>query len=118
MNILKGMKTLKLIIATIDRNDEHNLLDKLSNQGYMATRMASEGGFLGKKNVTIYIGLEKEKLNDALDIIRKCCKLREPVTLNYTNYETSMGYSTAYPVNEQEGGAIFFVIDIDRFEKI
>ncbi len=40
----------------------------------MATKLASTGGFLKTGNTTIFVGTEKEKLEEVLEIIKKECK--------------------------------------------
>lgn len=109
---------MKLIIVTIDSSDEHALIDELIKGGFIATRMASEGGFFRRKSVTLYIGVEQDKLENALEVIRKCCKSRLASIINYTNYEAGIGMASPYPIRENEGGAVIFVLDIDRFEKV
>lgn len=62
---------MKLVIAVIHDEDSHRLTERLNKAGFMATKLASTGGFLKTGNTTIFVGTEKEKLEEVLEIIKK-----------------------------------------------
>ncbi|HLF01108.1 MAG TPA: cyclic-di-AMP receptor [Anaerolineales bacterium] len=63
----------KLIIAIIRDSDSTAVLDALVTASFRATRVASSGGFMRQGNTTLIIGVEAEKVDDALIIIRGAC---------------------------------------------
>ena len=108
---------MKLIIAIVQNEDAYTLSDALMDAEFNVTKLSSTGGFLKMDNVTLLIGTEKEKVDQAIDIIAGICKSREqsisaPIPRVDSNNEFS-----SYPITFEVGGATVFVIDVDRFEK-
>ena len=62
---------MKLITAIINKRDSGEVCHSLSEAGFYFTKIATSGGFLSTGNVTLLIGTEDEKVEGALDIIRK-----------------------------------------------
>jgi uncharacterized protein YaaQ len=64
---------MKLMIAVIRDVDDDPVLNRLVESGFRVTRVASTGGFLHKGNVTLFIGLPDNKVDDAIDVFRQTC---------------------------------------------
>jgi uncharacterized protein YaaQ len=62
---------MKLIIAILDDQVSENTIDALLNEGLSVTKIASTGGFLRRGKTTLLIGIEEERLADALEVIRR-----------------------------------------------
>jgi uncharacterized protein YaaQ len=108
---------MKLIVSIVNSDDARPLLDSLSRAGHRATMISTTGGFLREGNSTVLIGVEDEVIQSVLDIIRANCHTRT----QYVNplppiMEPGELYMPT-PVEVQVGGAIVFVLDVDRFEK-
>lgn len=107
---------MKLITAIIHDEDSRSLLKELNEKGFGVTKLASTGGFLRSGNTTLLIGVEKEKLDEVLGIIKEACKTRKqltttaPVGANTTNFIT-------LPIEVTIGGATVFVTNVEHFEK-
>lgn len=109
---------MKLVIAVIHDEDSHRLTERLNQSGFMATKLASTGGFLKTGNTTIFVGVEKEKIEEVLDIIKKECKTNKQMSLlNPPVAGMPDGY-LPYPIEVTVGGATVFVIDVDQYIKI
>ena len=50
-----------LTSAIVQIQDVENAIDALVKEGIMVTRLSSSGGFLGRRNVTLLIGIKKDK---------------------------------------------------------
>ena len=61
---------MKMIIAIIRDNDSESVSQALIKSGFRVTRVASTGGFLRKGSSTLMIGLEDEKVDEAIQVIR------------------------------------------------
>lgn len=109
---------MKLIIAIIHDEDTPNLIDALNEEGYRVTKLASTGGFLKSGNTTLIIGVDDEKVNPVLKIIEEECKTREQIVLSTAPASIEAGGFMPYPVEVEVGGAIVFVLDVDKFIKI
>lgn len=108
---------MKLILAIISDEDSSKVIAELSKNDFGVTKLATTGGFLRSGNMTLLIGTEDEKVQDAIDIIKEKCKKRTKVVA------TSMGIGAIgalapMPVEVNVGGATIFVVDVDRFEKV
>jgi uncharacterized protein YaaQ len=62
---------MKMIIAIVHDTDNEPVSHALVSNGFHVTRIASSGGFLRRGQSTLMIGVEEEKLNDAIQVIRE-----------------------------------------------
>ena len=108
---------MKLIIAVINKEDSSDLIHHLNKANFMSTKLATTGGFLRAGNITLLIGTEEERVEECLEIMRKCCsqhtQLINPASVNYADQ-----VFTPSPVSVTIGGATVFVLNVERFEKI
>lgn len=107
---------VKLLVTIVQDQDVPVLLDTLMKEGFSATKLASTGGFLRTGNTTLLIGVDNEKVESALELIGRVSSKREQYQLDPL---TTLG-STIMPKMDKVtvGGAIVFVVDVERFEKI
>ena len=106
---------MKLILAIINHDDAHTVIQHLTQGGYPVTKLATTGGFLQVGNVTVLIGVEDEKLPGAMEIIGKYSNSRRQVIP--TTSDLGMGTYSAIPVEVMVGGATAFVLDVDGYQR-
>lgn len=107
---------MKMITAIVNKRDAGEVCDALSAEKFSFTKMATTGGFLQSGNVTLLIGTEDEKVELALEIIRKHCAQRmEPMPSIINAGVPAFGY---HQTEVLVGGAIVFVSPVERFEKM
>ena len=107
---------MKLIIAIVNYDDAGPVVQNLSKNGFSSTRLSTTGGFLLAGNVTLLIGVEDEKVQEAVDIIRQHSHSRKQLIPAIT--EMSHGFMPVMPVEVTVGGATVFVVDVERFERL
>ena len=107
---------MKLIIAIINRDDAGAVIQNLSRNGFSSTRLSTTGGFLLAGHVTLLIGVEEERVQPAIDLIREQSHSRKQMVPAIT--EMSYGFMPAMPVEVTVGGATVFVVDVERFERL
>jgi uncharacterized protein YaaQ len=97
---------MKLIQAIVHNDDADPVINALLAHGFRATRIGSTGGFLREGNTTIVSGVEEGRVDEALNIIKQHVKsrLHMPARLRAKEVEVS--------------GAIVFVIDVERIERL
>ena len=61
---------MKMIMAIVGKDDEMETSAQLVAKGYFVTKIATSGGFLKRKHVTLMIGTEDEKVDQAISIRR------------------------------------------------
>jgi len=109
---------MKMVVAIVQDKDVGKLLHRITAQGFSATRLASSGGFLRSGNVTLLLGVEEEKLESLVEIIRQTCHLREELL---TQAQPIMGPVDAhipFPIEVPVGGATIFVLDVQQLIKV
>ena len=107
---------MKLITAIVNKEDSKNVCNELLKSKFYVTRLATTGGFLMAGNVTILIGVDEEKVQTVIDIIKEHSHSRKQMIPTTT--EMSYGYYPSMPVEVVVGGATIFVVDIERFERV
>ncbi len=107
---------MKLITAIINKADAESVGDALREKNYRFTKIATYGGFLRKKNMTLLIGAQDENVEEALEILRSHCHERkEPVPVVSDNPYMPYGQ---YCSDVTVGGATVFITDVARFERL
>ena len=105
---------MKLLVTIVQDQDANKLMDRLSEEDFQFTKVSSTGGFLREGNTTLLIGVEEEKLNQLLSLIKEVCRAREryveiPVSI------AAMGGAQPFPPTKVVvGGATIFVMDVER----
>jgi uncharacterized protein YaaQ len=88
---------VKLIIAIIPDEVADAAVPRLLEAGLRVTRVASTGGFLRRGNTTLLLGLEPDKVERALGLLRSV--YQGDITL-------------------EAGRGTAFILDVDRFEQL
>lgn len=109
---------MKLVIAIVHDDDAADLLKNLTTSGYGVTKLATTGGFLKSGNTTLLIGVQKDKINDVMDIIKDICKTRKGIISPPSPVLGAAGVYIPAPLEITIGGATVFVLDVENFEKI
>ncbi len=65
---------MKMILAILRDEDNEKVSQGLLSQDFRVTRIASTGGWLHHGNTTLLIGVEDEKVEPAIAIIRANCQ--------------------------------------------
>ena len=104
-----------LVIITTD-SDADSLIQKLVQRGYPATKVSSTGGFLRRGNATVLSGVDADDVDNVLAIVRSECKAQSAL-LPAQVLPFPESIQPAEPVEVRVGGAIVFVIPVERFEK-
>jgi len=87
---------MKMIILIVKDNDADDMTQALTADQYRVTRVASTGGFLRSGIVTLLLGVRDERVDSALELIRK----------------------TLTPLPSGEKRATLFVVPVERFEQV
>lgn len=87
---------MKMIILIVKDQDSEEVTQALTAEKYRVTRVASTGGFLRSGVVTLLIGVRDQRVESALELIRK--KLT--------------------PLPSGEKRATLFVVPVEIFEQV
>lgn len=107
---------MKLIIAIVNKDDANKVQKSLVENRFFATRLNTAGTFLRSGNATFLIGVNDEKVQDALDVLEKHSRKRTKLVPNTIVNE--FGSFSSLPLEVEVGGATVFILDVDQFLKI
>lgn len=108
---------MKLVLAIINDEDAQKLISHLNKNSFQVTKLASTGGFLRVGNTTILIGVEEEKLEQVLELIKEKCHTTKRITAAGQPYANGAEGYLPYPIEVTAGGATVFVVDVEQFFK-
>jgi uncharacterized protein YaaQ len=108
---------LKLVIIIASDSDADRLMKVLVERGYPATKISSTGGFLRRGSATILSGVDDGEVGDVLALVRAECHARTEYVPVQTLPFFGEGAALSEPVEVRVGGAIVFVVGVERFEK-
>jgi uncharacterized protein YaaQ len=109
---------MKLIIAIVQDEDMPALTDALVGAGHRFTKVSTTGSFLRTGNSSLLIGVEDHVVPTVMGLLRRTCRRRTQVAVPYSPaLEPGLLYM---PENfeVEVGGAVVFVIDVARFERL
>lgn len=108
---------MKLIYAIVSHEDDTQVIHALNQKGINVTKIGSAGGFLRTGNTTLMIGVKEDKVDSTIAIIKKECGKRHQLVVNTIPSMAMVSYM-AEPIEIEVGGAVIFVIDVERFERV
>lgn len=101
------------IIQAQDIDSAHDALNELEE--VVITRLPSVGGFLGRRNATLLIGLNKRQERAVMDILQENCRQRvEYIAVPLESAPLPLPTPTPITI----GGATVFSLDVEYFEVI
>lgn len=108
----------KLVMMIVSDTDADNLMSALVEKGYPVTKIGSTGGFLRRGNVTVFSGVIESEVENVLRLVTEICHARKEFVPVQTLPFIGDGSFSAEPIEVRVGGAIVFVLDVDRFHRI
>lgn len=110
------METIRhLLLAVVQDQDLDAATRALAEVGVPVTFLSSAGGFLGRRNATLLIGLPTDKDERVIDVLRQTCRQRvEYLTLPMEG--TPLPLPAPVPVTV--GGATVLALPVERYEEI
>jgi uncharacterized protein YaaQ len=87
---------MKLMFVIVRDSDAGEVVQALVENKHRVTRVASTGGFLRRGNVTLMLGVEQDKIQAVIDLLRQVC----------------------CPSEDMQHRATIFVVDMPYFEQI
>lgn len=104
-----------LMLAIVQEQDLDIATQALEKLDLPVVFLSSAGGFLGRRNATLLIGLRPGRETSALKTLEDSCKQRiEYLTLPLEGSPLPM----PTPVPVTVGGATVFALPVERFEEI
>lgn len=107
---------MKMILAVVSGDDSNAVSTALTKANFQVTKLATTGGFLMSGNTTFLIGVDDDKVDDAISVIAHHSRKRKQIVPD--NSFSEVGMYSALPIEVTVGGATVFVMNVERFEKV
>ena len=95
-----------LVMAIIHGDHAHKIKRKLMDNDFRITTLSSSGGFLKAGNETLLLGIENERLDELVAVLREEC--------DKVNVKHGMKDDKEVPINT----ANLFVMNMEQFKKM
>ena len=109
---------MKLVVAIVQGEDAGHTMHALNAAGIGVTRLASSGGFLQQGNATLLVGVDDERVDQVLALVRANCRERSRYLTPMPPMVEPGEMLMPFPVEVQVGGATIFVLNTEQFEKL
>jgi uncharacterized protein YaaQ len=109
---------MKLVIAIVQDEDVDALTEALIADNHRFTKVSTTGSFLRTGNTSLLIGVQDDAVERVLGILRRTCRRRTQIAVPYSPaLEPGLLYM---PENfeVEVGGAVVFVANVSRFERL
>lgn len=107
----------RLVMMIVSDTDADALQSRLVAGRYSVTKVGSTGGFLRRGSVTIFSGVPQAQVDEVIAIVDEVCHARREFVPVQTLPFIGDGAFTAEPVEVRVGGAIIFVLPIERYQR-
>lgn len=111
----EAQKLLVIVVADVDAD---SLVRALVQRRHATTKIGSTGGFLRRGNTTLLCGVPAAAVDEVLVLVRQLCPARsEPLPLGALPLAGELPFITE-PAEVRVGGAVVFVLNVERFERV
>ena len=107
---------MKLVIAVVSNQDANRVQKELIKNHFQATRLATTGSFLKRRNATFLLGTNDDRVPEILDIIEKHSKKR--ISVVSSTIMSEYGSISTLPTQVEVGGATIFILQVEQFLKV
>lgn len=103
-----------MLLAVVQAQDAENAQIALHELNFSVTRLPSVGGFLGRRNATLLIGLPEQQRAEAIACLNDHCRQRvEYIAVPLESAPLPLPAPTPITI----GGATIFAIEVEHFEE-
>ncbi len=109
---------MKLIMAIVNNDDGPMITAQLNKRGVYTTKIASTGGFLSAGNMTFISGVEDEKVDEVIGIIKDYSRKRTQTVPTISTAAAGVGSSMIGTAEVLVGGGTIFVLNVESFTRV
>lgn len=104
-----------LMLAVVQEQDRDEATRALEDLNLPVVFLFSAGGFLGRRNATLLVGLSGEHVEEAITVLEQTCRQHiEYLTMPLEGSPLPM----PTPVPVTVGGATVFTLPVEHFEEM
>ena len=106
-----------LVILNVTNEQIEALTQKLNEERFYFTRIASSGGFLNYPNNSLLIGMARARLDDLKTLIKETCQRRTTHIAAHAHTESYPYHSQPVIIEAEVGGATLHTLNVAHFEQ-
>lgn len=106
-----------LVVVNMFGEHLNNLTDQLIENKFYFTRINSSGGFLSMVSSSLLIGIQQERYQELMDLIRNCCKRQRTHIPAQIQLESHFQAAQPITIEAETGGANIHSIAVKHFEQ-
>ena len=109
---------MKLVVAIVQDEDVDALTEEMVKAGHRFTKVSTTGSFLRTGNTSLLSGVDDNQVDSVMQILERTCRRRTQVAVPYSPaLEPGLLYLPEN-IEVEVGGAIVFVMNVNRFERL
>ncbi|MEX1022164.1 MAG: cyclic-di-AMP receptor [Dehalococcoidia bacterium] len=110
---------MKFCVIIVPASDGDRLLNRMAELRFPATRVGSTGGFLKRGSSTIFSALEEARVTDLVNLLhREFPEVVESMPAASLPFSDDLEMTPSTTINVRVGGAVLFVMPLDRMERV
>lgn len=110
---------MKFCIVIVPASDGDRLLNRMAEMRFPATRIGSSGGFLKRGSATIFSALEEQRVSELVSLLhREFPEVIESMPVSSLPFTDDLEMMPSNNVEVRVGGAVLFVLPLDRMERV
>ena len=109
---------MKLVVMVVDANDVDRVSDELVRSGHPVTKLGSSGGLLRRHSTTLISGVEDEAVEEVIAIARRLTQARTDWAPVHSLPFLGEGTVSEEMLEVRRGGAVLWVLPVERFERL
>jgi uncharacterized protein YaaQ len=106
----------QLVLLVAAGRQATDLMNHLRREHFIFTMIDSSGGFVQEEVVCLLIGLNSERLEELMNIVKKRCKPHKTYVPAQVNLQP--GFQSLPMIEAQVGGALVHVMNVEQFIQI
>ncbi len=106
----------QIVFVVVSERQADELLKALVRERFYFTKIDSSGMVFQEPTLCLLIGLNNTRRAALLELVSQCCKpFQEYIPVQFN---PPAGFPTMSMIESQAGGALIYVLDVERFEQI
>jgi len=111
----QNLSQMVILLVVLQAQDADLVTSSLKKTNVVAYELSSTGAFLGRKNATLLIPIETDKVEMVLSELKRNCRQRiEYVSMPIEGQPLPI----PSPIPITVGGATIFILEIDRYQEV
>ncbi len=110
---------MKFCIVIVPAGDGDRLLNRMAEHKFPATRVGSTGGFLKRGSATVFSGVPAERVPELVSLLHhEFPEVTERMPAASLPFMDDLDTPSSAMVDVRVGGAVLFVLPLDRMERV